>query len=199
MHWIRVDRYYEGKHLTIPKCTSSRCRACIARTRHANWSVPWGHGSQQRRAERHGLQPLCRHALLLEQLSVQGSPVQFLPVSPISTRRACGCRRNPEVTVRSRGVMEKCTYCVQRIRTPRSTPQREDTRDLRWRDPDRVSGCLPGRGDHLWRYQRSAQQSGASEGGAAAIRVAGRIEHAAANDLSGGVEESESGNCVRSA
>ena len=45
---------------------------------------------------------------------------------------------NPEVTVRPRGVMEKCTFCVQRIRNAEQVAKREG-RELS--DKDVVPAC----------------------------------------------------------
>ena len=80
MHWIRVDRYYKGG-LDGPRDGPPAGPVHAVRERALRAGLPGrGHRAQQRRAERHGLQPLRGHPVLLQQLPLQGPALQLPPV-----------------------------------------------------------------------------------------------------------------------
>jgi len=60
----------------------------------------------------------------------------------LNTRGRMQMKNNPEVTVRSRGVMEKCSFCVQRIRDARAQATREGREKERFADGAVVPACM---------------------------------------------------------
>ncbi len=186
MHWLRIDRYYSGDARQSATATSSRCRACIARTRLRAGLPGRRHRSQRRGPERYDLQPLRRHALLLEQLPVQSAALQLLPLRGLrhAEPQAAAQPRRDRAQPRRDGKV----HVLRAAHQPRATSHAEQRgpRRPRRRDPDGLPGGLPDRGDRVRRHQRSGNSRVAqAESGAAQLRAARRTEHAAAHDLPG--------------
>ncbi len=145
MHWLRIDTYFSAPaetdvwELENPQtlfqpvlcmhCEKAPCEVVcpVAATTHSD----------------EGLNEMTYNRCIGTRYCSNNCPYKvrrfnFFEYNPMDGPAIMRMVQNPDVTVRSRGVMEKCTYCVQRINQARIEAQKQDRRIY---DGEVVTAC----------------------------------------------------------
>ncbi|HUO60270.1 MAG TPA: TAT-variant-translocated molybdopterin oxidoreductase [Candidatus Acidoferrales bacterium] len=137
MNWLRVDNYHEGtpenpktyfQPVPCMQCENAPCEVVcpVGATVHST----------------EGLNDMVYNRCVGTRYCSNNCPYKvrrfnFLLFSDFDTQQF-KFQKNPDVSVRSRGVMEKCTYCVQRITHARISSE-EEQRKIR--DGEVMTAC----------------------------------------------------------